>query len=566
MAVKAAPGLFLLFMAGAAGAAAAQTPLTYELVAEGLLDPLSATAPKGDKRVFVAEHGGVIKVVKNGAVLPAPFLDVQSKVPPPPAGESGFLGLAFHPDYEHNGFFYVLYTNTNFDTVVERYQASASNPDVADPASASLVMFVPQPSAYHKGGQLKFGPDGYLYIGLGDGGDGLSAECTGQNNSVVRGKILRIDVDSAAPYAIPPTNPFVAVPGAAQEIWQYGIRNPWRFTVDPKTGDLYIGDVGAATLEEIDYAPGGVGGINFGWPIMEGDICYAFHACAPAYPACGDPSLTLPIFTASHLVAPFPCAMIGGEVYRGCALPELQGRFFFTDYCDSRLRSFLYTPAGGLTDLRDHTPELAEFYPQSMFITSFGVDGRGELLFVYQATPDLDGKVYRMVPAQTPAGLADCDGNGFDDACEIAADADLDLNGDALLDQCQGLSADTGSLSVSQGGKQRLKLHAGPAFAGRVYILGGSITGTAGIPFGSVVIPLTLDQYTLFSIVHPGTMPLLGNLGVLGPSGEGLASFSAPPGFLSALVGLKAYHAYGLVTPSGSLDYASNYVSLSFEP
>jgi glucose/arabinose dehydrogenase len=557
----------LLFLSLPSGLAAAQTPLTFELVAEGLVDPLAVTAPRGDPRVFVSEHGGVIKVVKQGVVLPAPFLDLTAKVPPPPAGESGFFGIAFHPDYAENGFFYVHYTATNFDTIVERYRVSASDPDVADPASASLVLHVPQPSGYHKGGGIKFGPEGYLYLGLGDGGGPLGPDCGSQNPSTVLGKILRLDVDSAAPDANPPSNPIAGVPGAAGGVWPFGLRNPWRFTVDPLTGAMFIGDVGAATLEEIDYAPGGVGGLNFGWPVMEGDTCYGFHSCAPAFPVCHAPQFTAPILQTSHAVAPFACAMVGGEVYRGCALPELQGRYFFTDYCDARIRSFLYSPALGVTDLRDHAPELAPFVPSSMFITSFGTDGNGELLYVYQATPDLDGKVYRMVPAQTPAGLVDCDANGFDDACELAADASLDLDGDLLLDVCQGLSADAAALSVGQGGLQRLLLHAGAAHGGEVYILGGSITGTAGIPVGSLVIPLSFDPYTSFSIVHPNTPPLHGNLGVLSAGGNGLAAFASPGGFLPpSLVGLSAYHAYALIDSSGAVDDASNFIPLAFTP
>ncbi len=395
----------------------------------------------------------------------------------------------------------------------------------------------------------------------------LGPLCTAQDKSSVLGKILRIDVDAAAPYAIPPTNPFAGVAGAAGEIWQMGLRNPWRFALDPQNGDLYIGDVGAASLEEIDYAPGGVGGLNFGWPLMEADTCYTFQSCVPATPACQDPGFTGPILTASHLAAPFACAMVGGEVYRGCALPELAGRYFFTDYCDARIRSLRYDPLQGVSDLRDHSAELAPFYPSSMFITSFGVDGHGELLYVYQATPDLDGKVYRMVPAQPPAGVVDCDRNGFDDACELAKDAELDKNEDQLLDVCQGLSASTGTISVAQGGQQRLDLHAGSSYAGRTYLLGGSMTGTSGILAGAVTIPLTWDPYTSFTVVHPNTPPLLGNQGTLSVAGKGLAAFTAPAGYLPpAMVGLKLYHAFALLHPSGTVDYASNPIPLGLLP
>ena len=546
----------------------AQTPLTFELVAEGLLDPLHASAPKGDDRVFISEHGGVIKVAKDGVVNAVPFLDLTAKVPPPPAGEAGFFGTAFHPDYANNGYFYVHYTDVNFDTVVERYQVSATNPDVADPASASLVLFQPQPSAYHNGGGIKFGPDGYLYLAFGDGGAGLGPACTAQDTSVLLGKMLRLDVDSAQPYAIPPTNPFVGVPGEAEEIYHFGLRNPWRFSIDPLTGDMYIGDVGAMTWEELDYAPGGAAGLDFGWPLNEGDSCFGFHACSPTtFPSCDDPSFTGPILTATHLSAPFACAMVGGEVYRGCAIPELSGRYFFTDYCDSRIRSFVYDPVGGLQDLRDHAPELAAFYPNSMFITSFGTDGDGELLFVYQATPDLDGKVYRMVAAQTPAGFVDCDVNGKDDACEIAGEPGLDADSNGVLDVCESLELHKTTFSVSAGGPRRMELHPGPAYAGRVYLLAGSLTGTAGIPVGSVTVPLTADVYTNFTIAHPNTPPLQNSFGMLDAQGEAMATFSTPPGAISAsLIGTSVWHAFGLITPSGTLDYASNAVKLDLVP
>ncbi|MEM7307105.1 MAG: PQQ-dependent sugar dehydrogenase [Planctomycetota bacterium] len=545
---------------------AAQTPLTYELVAEGLLDPLGVTAPPGESRVFIAEHGGVIKVAENGVVFPTPLLDLTAKVPPPPAGEAGFLGIAFHPNFADNGHFFVHYTDTNFDTVVERYTISDTDPNVADPASASLILFLPQPSGFHNGGGIVFGPDGYLYLGLGDGGAGLGPECVAQDPGNLFGTILRLDVDSASPYAIPPDNPFVGVPGAAEEIWHIGLRNPWRFTVDPENGDLFIGDVGAMTWEELDYAPGGVGGLNFGWPLNEADTCYPFSACAPEWPSCDDPSFEPPIFVVDHFEPPFACAMVGGEVYRGCALPELQGRYFFTDYCSSFIQSFQYDPVTGVSDLRDHTPELAAF-GTSMFITSFGRDGNGELLFIYQATPDLDGKIYRIVPAQTPAGVVDCDGNGLDDNCEIAKQFFLDGDLDGVLDKCEELHVESAGISVSQGGQQDFYLHAGPAYANHLYLLAGSTSGTDGIPLGAVSIPLTFDVYTNFCINHPNDLPLQNNFGALSGAGTAQSTFVALPGILQpSLIGTKAYHAYAIADPFGTIVLASNYVPVRFTP
>jgi hypothetical protein len=285
-----------------------------------------------------------------------------------------------------------------------------------------------------------------------------------------------------------------------------------------------------------------------------------------SFPTCDDPSFTGPIWTSNHLTPPYACAMIGGEVYRGCALPELRGRYFFTDYCTSLIRSFLYDPVGGVQDLRDHTPELGKFYPLSQFITSFGTDGGGELLFVYQATPDLDGKVYRMIAAQTPAGFVDCDANGKDDGCEIAADASLDLDADGVKDDCQWLSSGAETFSVSAGGFLRLRLRAGAAHAGRLYLLAGSVTGTSGISLGGVTVPLTFDSYTNFTIVHPDSIPLLNNLNVLDPAGNGLALFTTPPGLVStSMIGVRVYHAFALIA-AGGIDRASNAVALRFGP
>ena len=562
--------LRLPFVLLAALPVASQTPLSFELVADGLIDPVGIAAPPGDDRVFVVAHWGPIQVVENGVVLPTPYLDISAKVPPPPAGEAGFLDIAFHPNYAENGYVYVHYTDTNFDTVIERYTVSSTDPNVADPASATLIMFIPQTSAFHNGGGMRFGPAGLLHIGLGDGGgpSALGAECIAQDISSPLGKILRIDVDAGFPYAIPPSNPFVGVPGAMEEVFHYGLRNPWRFGIDAENGDLFIGDVGAMTWEEINHAPGGVGGQNFGWPLNEGNVCYPFSACAGTFPSCDDPSFAGPIYTQGHLTPPFSCAMVGGEVYRGCALPELSGRFFFTDYCNSVIQSFQYDSVLGVQDLRDHTPELGAFYPLSQFITSFATDGDGELIFLYQATPDFDGKVYRMIPATPPAGLVDCDRNGFDDDCEIAKDSLLDKDLDGVLDDCQGLSGDGFSISVSQGGQQLLQLHPGLSHAGKIYILAGSITGTAGIPLGPTVnVPLTFDAYTTFSLSHPDSLPLFDNVGVIHGAGEATANFRTIPGLIQiSMVGTKAYHAYALLGGGAVADYASNFITLEFTP
>ncbi len=544
----------------------AQTPLTSELVAEGLLAPVHATAPKGDDRVFICEQAGVIQVAVGGALLPTPFLDIQSKISPL-LGESGLLGMAFHPKYEENGYFYVHYTGVSTDSIVERYTVSAGDPNVADAGSATVLLTVPRPTLFHNGGAIQFGPfDDMLYVGIGDGGT-LGPECNAQDTASLLGKIIRIDVDGGFPYAIPPDNPFAGDPTKAEEIWHYGLRNPWRFGIDRVNGAMYIGDVGASDWEEIDYAKQNAKGLNYGWPLEEGNHCFEFHNCQPPFTPCGDPSYKIPIYETTHLQSPFPCAMVGGYVYQGCAIPDLQGKYFFSDYCNGNIYSFRYNAALSLVSaFQEHTQDLAPFFPQSQFVTSFGEDGDGELLFVYHVTPEFDGKVYRVVPASPPGILVDCDGDGLHDPCEISFDVTLDLDMDGQLDACQSLSADGIAVSATAGGEVNFSLHAGSAFGGRLFLLAGSTTGTSGFPIGLVTIPLTFDLYTNFAIVHAGAPPLVNNTGFLNASGEGSCSFSAGPGLIpTSLIGTQAYHAYALLDPLGLVDFASNFVTLFFE-
>ena len=249
-------------------------------VASGLSSPVDLTSPDGDPRLFVVEQAGRIRVIRDGVVAETPFLDIRDRVRA--GGERGLLGLAFHPRYVENGRFFVDYTDAA-GTVVERYRVSG-DPDLADPASAFPVLRVAQPFANHNGGQVAFGPDGMLYAGLGDGGGAGDPLDQGQDVETLLGSILRIDVDSAEPYAIPPDNPFAAG-GGRPEIWAYGLRNPWRFSFDTPTGRLYIGDVGQDRREEIDVAGAGDGGLNFGWPTTEGTLCFRPADCDPVGPA-----------------------------------------------------------------------------------------------------------------------------------------------------------------------------------------------------------------------------------------------------------------------------------------
>jgi glucose/arabinose dehydrogenase len=347
------------------------------LITSQLASPVFLTTPPGDStRLFVVEQGGQIRVIRNDTLLATPFLDLSSLVST--GGEQGLLSLAFHPGYQTNRYCYVSYTDTNGNSRIARYRTSA-NPDVADPLSASEILSVTQPYANHNGGLVAFGPDGKLYIGFGDGGSGGDPQGNGQNRNTLLGKLLRIDVDGGSPYAIPADNPFVGTGGVRGEIWAYGLRNPWRFSFDAVTGDLYIADVGQSAREEVDVQPAGsAGGANYGWNVMEGTICYGAASCS-------ETGLTLPVTDYPHTNG--ACSITGGYVYRGQALPVLGGRYLYSDYCTGWVRSFSYV-GGQASDARDW-PALAV----GSGVTSFGEDGRGNLYIMTQG-----GSLYRIVP------------------------------------------------------------------------------------------------------------------------------------------------------------------------
>lgn len=375
---------------------ASDTPLTSVRIVSGLVRPVLVTAPAGDvERVFIVEQDGKIKIRKNGAVLPAAFLDITPIVRSPAdigGNEEGLLGLAFHPDYATNGWFFVYHTNSSGNNVVARYTRSAGDPDVADPASRVEVITFSHPGATnHNGGMIAFGPnDGYLYIGTGDGGGGCDPAENGQNGATHLGKMLRIDVD-ALPYGIPPDNPFVG--GANNdEIWSLGLRNPWRWSFDRATGDLYIGDVGQARWEEIDYVPAPDAGkaANFGWDNYEGTVC-PNPSCTSETSTCTFPNNTLPVLVFANDSS--TCSVTGGYVYRGCRMPALHGTYFYADYCAAFIRSFEI--AGGVpVNQITRTGELAPGGGLTInSITSFGEDARGEIYVV-----DQGGEIFKIVP------------------------------------------------------------------------------------------------------------------------------------------------------------------------
>lgn len=358
------------------GGGRADSTIRVEIVASGLSSPLYLTSPAADPRLFIVEQPGRVRIVKNGQLLARPFLDIGDRVKA--GGEQGLLGLAFHPRYDQNGFFYVDYTDRTGDTRVERYQVSASDPDVAERQSARLILFQQQPFANHNGGMLLFGPDHKLYIGLGDGGSGGDPQGNGQNLGTLLGKILRIDIDAGDPYAVPPDNPFVGRTGARGEIWAYGLRNPWRFAFDSASGTLLIGDVGQNAWEEVDAAPASAGGLNYGWNRLEATHCYASSTC--------DSTGTVrPVLEYGHGEG---CAVTAGFVYRGKAAPALAGQYVYSDYCAGWVRSF-ELQGGAATNLR--TWDVGDVGQ----VLSYGVDSGGELYLLSS-----NGNVYRFAAAK----------------------------------------------------------------------------------------------------------------------------------------------------------------------
>jgi len=309
--------------------ALAAPALALEPLVGGLSSPVEMV-PDGRGGLLIVEQSGRVKVFRSGVVLAEPFLDLSAAVVF--GGEQGLLGLALEPNYAQTGRFYVNYTRAGDGaTVIARYARSAANPDRADPASAQVLLTLAQPFANHNGGKLAFGPDGFLYVGLGDGGSGNDPSNFAQNNASLLGKMLRIDVAGSAGYAIPPTNPLLGVSGARPEIWATGLRNPWRFSFDRLTGDLFIGDVGQGAREEVNFqSVTSGGGENYGWRVMEGSLCTNLGGG----PACNDPALTLPILEYDHTQG---CAVTGGFRYRGSRIDPLRANYLYADFCNGRI-------------------------------------------------------------------------------------------------------------------------------------------------------------------------------------------------------------------------------------
>jgi len=386
------------------GPAPAQSLKTVRIVS-GLTRPLFVThAPGDESRIFIVEQGSAgtarIKIYNTGSgtVNASPFLTVPNVATG--GDEQGLLGLAFHPDYPDTPYFYINFTRSSDGSTVIRRYAVSSNPDSADASTATPILVVSQPQANHNGGWIGFGPDGYLYIAMGDGGGANdqgsghdAAVGNGQSDGTRLGKILRLDVDSGLPYAIPPSNPFVGQGSPKEEFWAKGVRNPWRPSFDRLTGDLYIADVGQNLWEEVNFQPAAsMGGENYGWRKFEG---YAIFNCPTP---CDSSGLTRPVQVYSHGGAPFRCSITGGYVYRGMDIPDLYGRYFYSDYCSDQTWTFCMVN-GAAMELTERTADLLPGVGFTLDdITSYGEDARGELYIT-----DRDGEVYAILP-DLPAG------------------------------------------------------------------------------------------------------------------------------------------------------------------
>ena len=405
--------------------------LIFEPVATGLNRPVSiAHAGDGSGRLFIVLQEGRIVVHDGERVLETPFLDISTQVSC--CGEQGLLDVAFHPNFAVNGQFYVNYTDLSGDTIVSRFWVSP-DPNVADAASEAIILTIEQPSASHNGGQLQFGPDGYLYIATGDGGGDAGDTDRAQDHLTLLGKILRIDVDGAIPYGIPPDNPFAEIDSALSEIWANGLRNPWRFSFDRITGDMFIGDVGQAAREEINFQPADSGGgENYGWRLMEGSACFDPETARP-FPddvpeTCNDGTLVLPIIEFAHREGSCGGSVTGGFVYRGADYPELDGVYLYADYCSGQIWTAVRSEKG-----QTQASRWTSIGPREtgFRISTFGEDEQGQLYLadllsrtVFRIRADRPQPVLsRLTPFRDVAGGSDFEmtasGAGFISTTEL---------------------------------------------------------------------------------------------------------------------------------------------------
>jgi len=391
--------------------------------ASGFSNPVDISNA-GDGRLFIVEQEGRIMIIdSNKTVLSNPFLDIRSAVNSS-GTEQGLLGLAFHPDYKNNGYFFVNYTGVGDSSRISRFSTSSGNPNLADPLSEERIITVYQPYKNHNGGELVFGPDGYLYIGFGDGGSGGDPQNRAQDSVILLGKMLRINVNGSLPYTIPSTNPFVGVAGIREEIWAIGLRNPWRFSFDRTTGDLWIADVGQSTWEEIDFQPSSsFGGENYGWRCYEGGSSFNTSGCL------GKSNYIDPINQYSNTGFSGDCSITGGFVYRGKDYPNLNGYYFYADYCSDKIWS-IHNSSGQWIE------EFHGVFGNNNFST-FGEDYHGELYVAGLSS----GRIFKIIDSNQTTTVVKHESslqstlfpNPFVDELNISIESDFNLSDFILL-------------------------------------------------------------------------------------------------------------------------------------
>lgn len=384
----------------------AQPKLQIQTYVTGFTKPVDIVNA-GDDRLFIVEQDGRIRIIQaDGTVRDTPFLNIDPIVNSA-SNERGLLGLAFHPNYAENGYFYVNYINNSGNTHISRFSVDPNNPNIADPQSELLLLEVAQPYSNHNAGDLNFGPDGYLYFGLGDGGSGGDPQANGQNRQKLLGKMLRLDVDNGDPYTIPPTNPFAQSTDTRPEIWAIGLRNPWRFSFDRLTGDMWIGDVGQDSWEEVDFQPAGsTGGENYGWRCYEGLVPFNTSGCGP------ESDYTKPVQVYANN-SQMGCSITGGFVYRGSQYPDLYGHYLYTDYCSGRIWSLYPNPQGGFFNTQLLQGASGQY-------VSFGENSDGELFLAGISS----GIIYRVVELCSPFTV---EGMVTNFGCPGAAEGEIQL-------------------------------------------------------------------------------------------------------------------------------------------
>lgn len=518
--------------------AAAQTPLTLERIVDGIERPVWLGAPPDDDRLFIIEQPGRLRVIENDTLLPLAALDLTGQVQFQAGGEAGLLGAAFDPNFASNGYVYVRFTewfqNRN---VLARFTVAPWNPNQFDQSSRVDLLSWTAPFAFHNAGDIHFGPDGYLYVATGEG----TERCESQNGTNLKGKLLRIDVstvDATGSYSIPAGNPYLGDPGVLDEIWSLGLRNPWRFSFDRATGEMFVADVGDSNWEEISVLPAGTGGLNLGWPRFEGFTCDAFLSCANPLPDCAAP-LHAPVHTYGHWGG--NCSITGGFVYRGCAIPDLQGHYFFADYCSGLVWSFTYS-GGVMGPLIDRTSEMfAADGGKAELIAAFGEDSQGEIYIC-----DHLGEVYRIAPKGV--GPEPCGGGPPPPGGETFVGT-------------------PGTISISGGGTQLWQLDCD--VANTPYWVVGSASGTSpGIVLDGLQLPINVDNYTLHTLMFPNSGVFNASQAWLDSNGNATAGVVVSPGVLdSSLVGFSLHHAFvAFDYQTQQILHASNAQSLDLLP